>query len=165
MKLLSKLKAEYPHITFIEGQTFMWSPQKSQITYNSTALKTEKGAWTLLHELGHGVLGHQAYKTDLELVELEAAAWTKAKEIGSQYSLKIDENYIQDCMDTYRDWLHLRSTCPTCGSVSPQLNSTTYRCFNCTQEWTVTTSRFCRPYRRKTHKSTIHASHSSIIFN
>jgi hypothetical protein len=106
------------------------------------------GTWSLLHETGHGLLVHADYQSDLELLHMEVAAWEKAKELGQAFGVQIDPNHIEDCLDTYRDWLHRRSTCPTCGSVSLQHNSTEYHCHNCNAMWQVSSSRFCRPYRQ-----------------
>jgi hypothetical protein len=104
-------------------------------------------AWSLLHEVGHALLDHQSYDSDLELVEMESLAWQKAKEVGVAYGHTIDEDHIQDCIDTYRDWLHQRSACPNCDNRSLQQDARHYKCFNCGQTWAVSASRFCRPYR------------------
>jgi predicted RNA-binding Zn-ribbon protein involved in translation (DUF1610 family) len=143
-KLLERVRPLYPALSFIEGDAFSWSPSSKTITY---ALGGTQKTWSLLHELAHANLGHISYKTDFELLLLEVAAWEKAKELAKAYSIKIDEERIQDCIDTYRDWLYQRSSCPSCDSTSLQHNAVTYQCFNCGTSWTVTASRFCRPYR------------------
>jgi len=134
-------------IDFRAGNQFFWSPRKRQIIYNEKIQASSVAAWSLLHELGHALLGHTTYSTDLELVEMESQAWQKAEELAKTYDQIIDPDHIQDCMDTYRDWLHQRSACPRCSSRSLQQDSKHYKCFNCGQTWTVSTSRFCRPYR------------------
>jgi hypothetical protein len=58
----------------------------------------------------------------------------------------IDEEHIQNCLDTYRDWLHKRSTCPRCDSHGLQ-TSEQYKCYNCRAVWRVGNERFCRAYR------------------
>jgi hypothetical protein len=146
--LLTRVSQDYPQLHFSEGNVFSWSPKNKTITYKTGPQKVR--AWSLLHELAHAVLEHKSYQTDFELLLLEVAAWDKAKELSENYGIQIDEDHIQDCIDTYRDWLYQRSTCPLCSCTSLQHNSTTYRCFNCSTSWTVTASRFCRPYRLTT---------------
>jgi hypothetical protein len=149
MNLLAKLKDDYPEINFTEGIVFCWSPKSSSVSYVSRLITSNTGTWTLLHELGHGLLGHTNYSSDIELVKMEAAAWQKAKKISADYNISIDEDHIQDCLDTYRDWLHQRSRCPECTNASLQIDPNTYKCSNCGQSWHVSNARFCRPYRQK----------------
>jgi len=101
----------------------------------------------MLHELAHATLGHNSYETDFELLLLEVAAWDKAKALARDYGETIDDEHVQDCIDTYRDWLYQRSNCPACSTTSLQESAVSYKCFNCGSSWTVTASRFCRPYR------------------
>lgn len=143
-ELLTKVSSDYPNLSFVEGTRFSWHAQKKHVSYKRNA---QKGAWTLLHELGHALLDHADYANDVELLQLEVAAWHKAEELAGNYGVKIDQDYIQDCLDTYRDWLHLRATCPGCFARSLQTSERLYHCFNCQTEWTVSRSRLCRPYR------------------
>jgi hypothetical protein len=102
-----------------------------------------------LHETGHALLGHTSYQADFELVRLEAAAWERAKSLALSLDMTIDEGHIQNCLDTYRDWLHKRSLCPSCGTQSLQQGDFVhYRCHNCHTKWRVGTDRFCRAYRQ-----------------
>lgn len=146
--LLEKLQAMLPDVTFEAGTSFCWSPEQKRISY---AMRKEDVSceWALLHEAAHGLLGHQTYSSDFELLTMEVAAWKHAAALGQTLGITIDEEHIQDCLDTYRDWLHRRSTCPTCGSVSLQRSPEQYACHNCPTSWRVTQSRFCRPYRKK----------------
>jgi hypothetical protein len=148
-KLLAALKKDFPKVHFKEGPDFCWSPKNQAIFYNNRVASSRIAPWALLHEAGHASLEHQTYHSDLELVELEAKAWDAAQKLGHKYAIEIDPDHIQDCIDTYRDWLHQRSACPNCNSRSFQQTPTTYRCHNCGQHWSVSTSRFCRPYRLK----------------
>lgn len=145
--LVSKLRRDYPMIDFFNSQNFKWSSEKQQISYIEQVLSTNRGQWTLLHELGHALCGHKNYTYDLELLEMEVSAWEKAQEISESYNIEINQNHIEDCLDTYRDWLHLRSTCLQCKSVSVQKDTYNYQCFNCENKWRVTSSRLTRPYR------------------
>ncbi len=153
-RLLKKLVQDFPDFTFISGEQFYWSPQQRRIIYNTSRQNDTIDCWSLLHELGHAVLDHASYDSDLELVEMESQAWDKAEQLSKTYGIDIDENHIQDCLDTYRDWLHQRSACPKCGNRSFQQNSHEYHCFNCASEWKVSSSRFCRPYRMKAKSKT-----------
>lgn len=152
-KLINELSGLIPDITCIPGEAFCWSPRNQTITYRRTNHPTELDEWALLHEAGHAQLGHKTYNSDLELLLLEVAAWEKAVETASGLGVVIDAEHIQDCLDTYRDWLHQRSSCPVCLNTCLQVSSTTYRCHNCTTEWQVSTSRFCRAYRRRNNYS------------
>lgn len=146
-KLLQSVKAAYPALEFIQGDAFSWSPKDRTVTYAHRGSDETPAEWSLLHELAHALLDHQTYETDFELLLLEATAWHKAKALGVEYDIAIDEEHIQDCLDTYRDWLYQRSCCPSCTNTSLQQDAVTYKCFNCGASWTVTSSRFCRPYR------------------
>jgi hypothetical protein len=145
--VITRVSLDYPDISLVKNTRFSWHAGLRRITYRQTGLESVHDVWALLHELGHALLEHNEYTYDIELLQLEAAAWTKALEVAQNYSIVIDDDYIQDCLDTYRDWLHLRATCPTCFARSLQTAPHLYRCFNCQAEWTVSRSRFCRPYR------------------
>jgi len=145
--LIHKINKRVPSITFQSGDAFYWSPKKSLIMYQEKALLDDNGKWALLHEAGHAELDHTSYDSDFELLIMEVAAWEKAREIGKSVGIIIPDTHIQDCLDTYRDWLHERSTCPTCSTVSFQQSAIRYKCHNCPATWQVSTSRFCRPYR------------------
>jgi hypothetical protein len=150
--LLTSLKKSFPEVSFEPGDLFSWSPKTKTVNYRLEKGEAPRQAWTLLHETAHAALYHQEYTLDVELLLMEVAAWQKAKELGRNFAITIDEDYIQDCLDTYRDWLHRRSTCPHCTTVSFQVSRTEYACHNCRARWSVTTSRFCRPYRSLTNK-------------
>jgi len=146
-ELLKSLKHDYPDINFTEGNSFRWSPQNKQIIYKAGS-KDINDSWALLHEVGHALLEHSTYNSDFELLKLEVAAWEKAQEIQSKYAIEINPEHIQNCLDTYREWLYQRSSCPSCNNTCLQTSLSEYRCFNCHSVWKVTVARFCRPYRR-----------------
>lgn len=146
-KVLKQLRQDYPNLLFQEGESFCWSPQTKQIFY--TLEHAQFGPWAILHETAHALLGHTKYSHDFELLQMEVAAWEAAKEIASNYGIAIDEDHVQDCLDSYRDWLYKRSICPSCGTKSIQQDQELrYQCFNCHSTWSVAASRFCRPYRQ-----------------
>ena len=152
-KLLERLQREHPQLRFQPGPAFYWSPETGEIFYKEPRTKNrEQGAekrdeWALLHEVAHALLEHTNYHTDIELLQLEVAAWAHAKTMAGGYGLTIDDDHVQDCLDTYRDWLHGRSICPNCTTRSLQQSDHHYRCHNCHTTWRVSASRFCRPYR------------------
>jgi len=152
--LFELIKSDYPDIQLVESGQFAWHSQKKQLAYKRITQDSMRNIFSLLHELGHAVLDHKDYTYDIELLQLEAAAWGKAHELANRYQIELDEEYVQDCLDTYRDWLHLRATCPTCFARSLQASASHYHCLNCQTEWSVTRSRLCRPYRLKTARVT-----------
>jgi len=150
--LVEQIRHDHPDVSFVEGAHFSWHAGKRHVSFkrSSASAPTKHDIWSLLHELGHALLEHTDYRYDVELLKFESAAWEKARELAHDYCLEINEDYLQDCLDTYRDWLHLRATCPTCSSRSFQASPRRYHCFNCQTEWNVTRSRLCRPYRLQT---------------
>lgn len=146
--LLNRLKELHPQLQFTAGNSFSWSPEAKVIYYDESK-HGPRARWSLLHETSHALLGHNSYQADYELIRLEVAAWEKAKELATTLGIKISGDHIQDCLDTYRDWLYHRSICPECGTKSMQQDDYVhYRCFNCHTTWRVTPSRFARSYRR-----------------
>jgi NADH pyrophosphatase NudC (nudix superfamily) len=154
--MINELAKILPGIKFSQGNKFYWSPKEKKITYSPEQLEDE-GKWALLHETGHALLDHSSYSSDYELLKMEIDAWEKAKEIALKLNLDISESHIQECLDSYRDWLFRRSICPTCGIKTIQKdNSSYYSCFNCHSNWQVSPSRFCRSYRTlRQNKDTI----------
>lgn len=146
-QVIKTLQARYPSIRYTAGDLFYWSPLSGEVFY-PRHLVDLSAAWSLLHETAHAILCHTTYRTDFELIRLEVAAWEKAKTLGQELGLAIDDDHVQDCLDTYRDWLCARSTCPRCSNRAlQQADLRHYRCFNCHAKWKVTPSRFCRAYR------------------
>lgn len=149
--LLLKLQSYYPQLKFTPGSQFYWSPESAEIYYVEKASQ-KQATWSLLHETGHALLAHASYTTDIELLLLEVSAWKKAQEIAESLGMVINEDHIQDCLDTYRDWLYKRSICPTCDTQCLQDDlQNSYQCFNCHTRWRVSNSRFCRAYRITKH--------------
>ena len=144
-QLASLLAKKYPSITFVKGSRASWSAKTKVITYSSDNSQLE--TFALLHELGHALLGHADFNSDVDLLRKESAAWETARGLAAQYNVSLDDDHIQDCLDTYRDWLHKRSTCPVCKAHGVQKDSHSYTCINCSNNWRVTSNRLCRPYR------------------
>lgn len=148
-ELLARIQSDYPDIQFEQSTQFTWHAGSNLVSYKKLTPGDDRGTWALLHEVGHALLEHTDFESDIELLKIEVAAWQRAHKLARTYGISIDADYVQNCLDSYRDWLHLRSTCPTCFERSLQSDKHTYRCMNCNAEWHVTRSRLCRPYRRK----------------
>jgi hypothetical protein len=144
---ISLLAQDYSDFKFQPGKQDHWSPRIKTITYNPEE-PIEKLFYGVLHELAHALLDHSTYSSDFELVKLETEAWKLAAEIGKKYKVDISDDHIQNCLDTYRDWLHRRSACPTCGTHVLQKDLQNYLCYNCQTSWQVSSGRFARPYRK-----------------
>ena len=147
-KVIKQIETIYPNINLEPGVNFYWSPQNKTVFYKLDN-ETDEGIWALLHESGHALLDHVQYYTDIELVLMEVEAWEKAKELAKTLKIEIDEDHIQDCLDSYRDWLHKRSLCPDCQLSGIQTKTNTYSCIFCQNKWKVSSERFCCPYRRR----------------
>ena len=143
--ILSQLKSDYPNIHFKKADIFAWSPKDQTISYNVVSNEWEK----LFHELGHALIGHYDYSHYISLLACERDAWVKAKIIASTYNYSISEDIIESQLDTYRAWLHARSTCPSCQSTGMQISSKKYSCLTCMQTWRVNEAKICSLRRYK----------------
>lgn len=147
--LLKTLAERFPDLRYRAGKQFCWSPESQEIFYKSDAYDS-KDTWSLLHETGHALLGHKCYNADFELLQMEIAAWERARALSIELAINIDEDHIQDCLDSYRDWLYQRSLCPNCSTQCMQeADFQHYRCFNCHSVWRVSANRFARAYRSR----------------
>ena len=144
--LIRKLKADYPKITFVEANTFSWSPNTQTVSYNPLA---DGAVAQILHELSHAILEHTTYKRDIELVSMETDAWSQAAKLAESYDLIIKQESAQDHLDTYRDWLHARSSCPECTATGYQIDAAKYECTACSNRWMVNEARLCGLKRYK----------------
>lgn len=147
--VINRISKLYPDLKFKASSRSYWSPSTRDIFYQDNT-DSEIHIWTLLHEVGHAIRGHMSYDADYKLLRLEIEAWEEAKILASKLDIKIAPGHIEDCLDTYRDWLYRRSVCPTCSSKCfQQSDFKHYQCYNCHTVWKVTPSRFCRAYRAK----------------
>ena len=140
--LLKQIQRDFAAYTFVQGDNFVWSPQRRTITF--CAPEALSDIWTLLHEIAHAELNHSIYNLDIDLISREAEAWEHARSvIASRYGLAIDPDHIEDHLDSYRHWLHERSKCPACAQNGFQVTKNTYRCHNCRCLWRVNEARMC----------------------
>ncbi len=152
--LITQLQQLYPKLGFEESNLFYYSASKN-IIYHSI-LNHEEDDWALLHEVGHSISNHETYNSDYSLLKMEVEAWEVAKTIAQKLKIKIDDNHIQDCLDSYRDWIYKRSLCPICKTSSFQDNlNNNYLCINCNTRWKTNKSKLCRLYRKKIESRTI----------
>jgi len=140
-KLVEQCKTDFDY-SFLSGTTFKWSSQDKCITYPQ--ITSSEDFWTLLHEIAHAELNHYDFKLDIELLSLETQAWIyAAKTLAPRYGVTLSHDFIEDNLDTYREWAHMRSICPDCTQNGVQQKTGTYQCLNCKCLWGATESRDC----------------------
>lgn len=124
---LSEIQKTHPEFIFKQGKKFAFHPPKTIII----------GPWEphfellLLHELSHAILGHKAFKTDVERLKIESSAWEQAKKLSKTFDITFDQDFAQSELDSYRDWLHQKSLCKTCGLTRFQTKDGNYHCPKC----------------------------------
>lgn len=84
-----------------------------------------------LHEIGHALLNHRDYVTDVGRLKMERAAWERAHVLCEKYDVYYDEEFVESELDTYRDWLNRRSLCKKCGLTRCQTVDGQYHCPGC----------------------------------
>ncbi|NCO10284.1 hypothetical protein GW746_02560 [Candidatus Saccharibacteria bacterium] len=146
--LLNSLQRDFPHITFRESDAFSWSPTEKAVSYSPTDPDADA---LILHELSHAILGHEEYPKDVALLAMETAAWDHAKGLADTYKVVVEDDTAEANLDTYRDWLHARSTCPACKATGYETTPRTYSCVACSGSWTVNEARLCALRRYKIH--------------
>lgn len=139
------MQLDYPAYTFIEGADFHWQPTTKTIHF----VNGDDPAF-LLHELAHAILDHSTYRRDIALIDIERDAWQLARtSLASKYLVLVSEATVEDALDTYRDWLHARSSCPACHATGVQTASHQYHCLVCNCDWRVNGALSCRLRRQK----------------
>ena len=124
---LGRVQADFPEFKFISGKKFAFRPPKTIV------LGPAEPFYELLtlHEVSHAILKHKTFRMDVERLRMESEAWEKARELALQYGIEINEDLIQDELDTYRDWLHVKSRCKKCGLTCYQTPDGVYHCPRC----------------------------------
>lgn len=131
--LVAKLSHDFPNVSFVKDDLSRWSAVESTVYYNLTEPHVD---WIILHELSHACLKHTQYTRDIALLAMERDAWQHAADaLAPRYGITIDEDFIEDHLDTYRDWLHAKSTCPACTQNGMEYARKRYRCLACGHEW------------------------------
>lgn len=139
ISLIKRLKTDYPQFIFKKASSFLWSHNEHTIYYTCE----DDDCSFLFHEVSHALLDHTDYRRDIELIAIEREAWDKAKEIATNYDVIVSDDFIQSNLDTYRDWLHTRSTCPICKATGLQTKKYAYKCLVCGHEWRVNEAKTC----------------------
>ena len=140
--IVDKIALTHPTLALSVDDDFSWNPQTKTLHYHP---EVPHAGSLLLHELAHALLEHGSYTRDIELLKLEREAWDYARqELAEQFGVIIDETMVEDLLDTYRDWLHKRSTCPKCHLNGIQESHATYRCVHCQKRWHVNEARTCQ---------------------
>lgn len=152
MSFNAQILKDFPSITFQPGPRFVWSPKDQTVYYEKDRIDSEIGRMTLLHELSHALLDHASYKSDLQLMKLEVEAWQKARELAKKYQITPDDSYIDECLESYRNWLYKRSMCPRCLANCLQDDSGIYHCHICGNQWSVPSSQLCKVRRKNLTK-------------
>ena len=152
---IKKLQNDFPHLKFVIGDEFKWPPKNKTITYS-----TNDNGWSahILHEVAHAALNHQECVNDAEVIAYEVDAWQYASEVlAPQYSVVIPDAVREDALDTYRDWLHKRSICPSCHSNGIEQPSGAYICIHCDHSWRTNHRSYTIPrrYVQKFKKSAV----------
>lgn len=144
-ELLNELSSLHPNISFAQSNHFRWSPEENIVFYDP---QSKTVILSLLHEVGHMMSKHSTYSSDIGLLRMEVEAWQCARTLADHYSIHIDEEHIEKCLDSYREWIYRRSSCPLCTQAGIESQTGIYSCINCYKKWRVTTAKFCRVYRK-----------------
>ena len=145
-ELLLLVRRDFPNYTIATGGDFSWAPATKTITVDAK----QNSPAQLLHEIAHAELGHQTFSRDIQLIEMEREAWeycTKVLAPRYDVSLAMDDDVVQESLDSYRLWLTSRSSCPHCGAIGLQKAKATYSCMHCHVQWQVNEARTCRLIR------------------
>ncbi len=127
----------YPNYSFVSSGYFAFDASEELVHYDESELGSNEGRLSLLHEISHAELGHFTFTNDFELLVMEAQAWHLTKRLCNEHGVRINDIYIQSCIDTYDHWLSTRSSCPHCknfclpGTKDPH----NFRCFLCGCKW------------------------------
>jgi hypothetical protein len=145
--LIKRLKEDFSDLTFVEEDHFSWAPNTKTVAFSPSEPDAME---RLLHELAHAKLDHHDYDRDIDLIAMERDAWQLAcTELSQKYEVPINTEVIETHMDTYRDWLHARSTCPHCTATGLQIGHRSYKCVACLKTWDVNEARVCGLKRYK----------------
>ena len=134
-KLISKLAKAYPNLEIKAGDRFQFTPPATLFYAEKTEYANNEAKLLLLHELGHYLIGETDYDSDIELLEIEAKAWAKAKELCTRHGVKYDEDFAEDRLDSYRNYLHEASLCKVCQLSGYQDGHGLYHCPLCGATW------------------------------
>lgn len=115
-------------------QSFKFScDDEGLILFDRSLIKTEEGQWSLLHEIGHAMLGHRVAVTKEENLANEKAAWEWA-------AARVNQNrfweFANECLGTYERALASERQCISCGSTNTvEWSVGQWTCRDCYCDW------------------------------
>ena len=124
---LDKIRRDYPDLKFVTGRKFAFRPPKTVVV----GPEEPDDSLLLLHELGHAILKHREFGTNVMRLKMERAAWEKARELANAYGVIFDDDKVERELDTYREWLDKKSRCPKCGLTRYETPDGEYHCPKC----------------------------------
>lgn len=140
--IIAQLQAQFPEVRWRQAPRFSFRPP------HTVCLGRPQPHYGLLalHELGHCLEKHRDFCTEIGRLQMERAAWERARCVWRQLNLGEqgliwDEDFVETQLDTYRDWLHARSRCPRCSSTRFQTPDGAYHCPFCGEFASRTPSR------------------------
>ena len=131
---LIELSSEFKDYKFVPSTRFKWRAPNSIFFEKNSGVPMPYFALLTLHELGHALSGHKDYKTDVERLRIESEAWQRAKHLIAEHpnwDLEYNEDFAENELDSYRDWLHKKSKCKRCGLTCYQTADGKYHCPTC----------------------------------
>lgn len=140
--IVDQVIADHPQVAFQKADVARWSSSEKTVYYQNVDALSDM--YLFFHELGHGLKRHRDYDQDIELLKIENEAWQQAAETALKYGYTIGNDTIDEALNTYREWLHARSRCPTCTQPGvQQKTSGLYTCLLCRTSWLTNDARRC----------------------
>ena len=131
---LQKIKSDFPKFRFVAGARFSFRPPRTIVVPDEEDEARDDSGDTsllLLHEMGHAIMGHRDFKTEVGRLKMEVEAWEKARELCDKYGVVFDEELVETELDSYRNYLHQKSRCPLCGLTRFQTPDGEFYCPKC----------------------------------
>lgn len=126
-KFLTQIKSDFGDFHFKAGKKFAFRPPRTIII----GPEEPYDSLLLLHELGHALSLHRDFNTDAKRLKMELEAWDKARELADKYEIPFNEDLMESQLETYRNWLDVKSKCPICGLTRYQTQNGDYHCPVC----------------------------------
>ena len=138
LDFLNALIKEFPDFSWHFGNRFKFKAPKTIEIDENCPYPLPYFALLTLHELGHALSKHKDYNIDVERLKIESEAWQRAKSLiknhpkwQKTYQISWNEDFAENELDSYRDWLHQKSKCKTCGLTMYQTPDKIYHCPQC----------------------------------
>ena len=144
-----ELLTSFSQYRFLPAGFFSYDAADDIINYDPVRLQHSTGKISLLHEISHCELGHFHYRYDLELLMMEVAAWHYTKKLAAKHNIKLDQAYVESCIESYDEWVSKRGSCPSCDNYCLEARENQFSCFICGTRWEVSNQPQKRIQRRK----------------